>query len=138
MSFYGNKIESIEEGAFQGLTNVRELDLRNNNLRAIAPNAFKGLHSLGVLTLSNNPLIKVEAGAFKELGNLYSLEISNVPLEGLPKNVFYDTPELRNLFLFRTSIPEVSVLFHSIPEKARVYGVSVDGSPILTFPIIRH
>ncbi|XP_029654374.1 leucine-rich repeat and immunoglobulin-like domain containing-NOGO receptor-interacting protein 4 [Octopus sinensis] len=45
----GNKISTIKEGAFTGLSNLKTLNLRGNNIATIKEGAFTGLSNLKYL-----------------------------------------------------------------------------------------
>ena len=50
------EVEVIEEGAFEGLDNLKWLNLNNNALEVIEAGAFEGLGKLGSLDLWGNEL----------------------------------------------------------------------------------
>ena len=59
----------IASQTFQGLVNVKELDLSQKKISELKKNAFDTLENLQYIQISNNDLISIEEGAFKEMVN---------------------------------------------------------------------
>lgn len=54
-----NRIKSINQNAFTGLTHVNELDLIGNNVTSIQENAFFPMSSLSKLKMNTRKLKKI-------------------------------------------------------------------------------
>ena len=52
----GNKLERLEYGLFNGLTNLREIWLESNSIISIDRNIFVGLNKLEKICLAKNPM----------------------------------------------------------------------------------
>lgn len=70
-----NKLTSLPEKVFQGLSNLKELHLSGNKLNKLEPGLFKGLESLEVLKLKSCGLQSIESGIFRDLTNLRHLDL---------------------------------------------------------------
>ncbi|KAK7889067.1 hypothetical protein WMY93_024627 [Mugilogobius chulae] len=82
-----NKLKEISEGAFENLSNLRELHLQDNLLSSegIEPTTFSHLSSLEYLDLSNNNLSVVPSGLPKGLLMLHleKNSIHTIPADSL-------------------------------------------------------
>lgn len=65
----GNGLSMIEDGAFDGLGNLRILDLADNGLVAIPPTALRQTTRLQRLNLQNNSLSSLAPGLFEAVGD---------------------------------------------------------------------
>jgi Leucine-rich repeat (LRR) protein len=77
LSLDDNAIESLSEGAFAGLTQLKELYLSNNNLAYLPSKIFNGLSNLQILELSWNNLLSLSEGIFNGLTKLEALDLSH-------------------------------------------------------------
>ena len=73
LELWVNQITSIEQGDFQGLSNLQGLFLFSNQITSIESGAFQGLSNLQYLDLTNNQITSLENGAFQGLNNLQTL-----------------------------------------------------------------
>ncbi|GJQ75024.1 putative leucine rich repeat C-terminal domain protein [Trypoxylus dichotomus] len=83
-----NRITTIDEYAFKGLTNLVELDLSGNLLDTVPTAAFADCPSLMRLTLSYNPISILKRGSFTYLSFLHSLELSNCNVNHIEEGAF--------------------------------------------------
>lgn len=90
LNFYNNKIHQIEDFAFDGLANVRDLYLLVNRLTKIRRATFAGLRSLTMLNLNDNAIAEIEVGAFEFLPKLQMLYLARNKLE-MPADYFFGT-----------------------------------------------
>jgi len=90
-----NELPNLPEAIFNGLTNLKDLTLRWNGLTALSAVVFNGLTNLEVLKLSYNKLAALPAAVFNGLKNLKTLYLSKNELTGLPAAVFDDLTNLR-------------------------------------------
>nr|XP_023028507.1 leucine-rich repeat-containing protein 15-like [Leptinotarsa decemlineata] len=81
-------IARIVPKVFNGLDNLKVLDLSHNELRTIKSNTFYKLSSLKNLSLQNNHIEDIEDHAFISLSRLLHLLLNNNEIRQLPVNVF--------------------------------------------------
>ncbi|XP_009491959.2 leucine-rich repeat-containing protein 4 [Pelecanus crispus] len=104
------KLEYISEGAFEGLYNLKylnlgmcnikdmpnltplvgleELEMSGNNFPAIQPGSFHGLKSLKKLWIMNSQINLIERNAFDDLTALVELNLAHNNLSSLPHDLF--------------------------------------------------
>ena len=94
-------INQIEENAFSSsLANLEALILSHNKLRLIEKHYFNNLLNLKQLNLSNNKLESIQDGSFNCLKNLNGLDLSsNNKLNSIKCDVFEQNVNLRQLIL---------------------------------------
>lgn len=83
-----NQIFKIHDRAFQGLTNLVELDLSENVISQIPTESFVDYASLMRLTLNGNPIKEIRMAAFRHLTYLATLEISDCQVEVVHDGAF--------------------------------------------------
>lgn len=83
-----NRITTIDENTFKGLSNLVELDLSGNLLDTIPTATFVDCPSLMRLTLSYNPISVLKRGSFTHLTFLHSLELSNCNVNHIEDGAF--------------------------------------------------
>ncbi|XP_044176697.1 leucine-rich repeat-containing protein 15-like [Acropora millepora] len=91
----GNSLKAIDEGAFENLPLLAQLDLSRNHLKFIAKNAFKNLTSLHFLLLLNNDIkgsfhLPSNVATLLLRGNAFSLADLKIILRGLKRLVHLD------------------------------------------------
>jgi len=74
-----NKIEEIEQGAFEGAYSINEILLSENEISVVNRAMFRGLNNLQSLSLYGNLISCVTPGAFDELTGLTSLNLISNP-----------------------------------------------------------
>lgn len=70
-------ISSIYENTFEGLPNLKILELRNNNIRAWPNKVFWNNHKIEVIQLENNDFYGIDSLSIAHLFELKKLDISN-------------------------------------------------------------
>ena len=115
------KLEYISEAAFEGLVNLRflnlgmcglkdipnltplvrleELELSGNQLGIVRPGSFQGLVSLRKLWLMHSRVSVIERNAFDDLKNLEELNLSHNSLHSLPHDLFTPLHQLERVHL---------------------------------------
>uniref|UniRef100_W5LW62 Leucine rich repeat containing 4B n=2 Tax=Lepisosteidae TaxID=7915 RepID=W5LW62_LEPOC len=115
------KLDYISEAAFEGLINLRylnlgmcglkdipnltplirleELELSGNRLEIIRPGSFQGLVSLRKLWLMHAQVSVIERNAFDDLKNLEELNLSHNSLHSLPHDLFTPLHRLERVHL---------------------------------------
>ena len=86
-------------GAFDGLSNLEILSLRDTSVASVASGAFAGLPHLTTLSLLLNEVETLEAGVFDGLPALRWLDLSYNRVAALPSNVFNGLSKLETLYL---------------------------------------
>lgn len=120
-----NRITSIDEHAFKGLTNLVELDLSGNLLDTVPTATFVDCPSLMRLILSYNPISVLKRGSFVHLSFLHSLELSNCNVNHIEEGAFQGLHRIEWLHLDGnklTTIKGVKIL----PESLR--GIELQGN----------
>ncbi|XP_031621614.1 protein artichoke-like [Contarinia nasturtii] len=119
LSLSGNKINTIDENAFQNLSALTTLDLSNNNIDVFNGSVCKPLQSLTNLRLNNNKLKTLNADIFQNLTKLVKLDLSNNSINQIDNNTFNPLQELRVLnvsfnpdlkYMKYTEMPKLKVL----------------------------
>ncbi|TSO57268.1 Leucine-rich repeat-containing protein 4B [Bagarius yarrelli] len=115
------KLSFISEAAFEGLVNLRflnlgmcglkdvpnltplvkleELELSGNQLGVVRPGSFQGLVSLRKLWLMHSRISLIERNAFDDLKNLEELNLSHNSLHSLPHDLFTPLQQLERVHL---------------------------------------
>ena len=100
-------ITELKPGDFDGLTNLTELRLSQNELSSLPENIFDQLTNLTDLKLYSNQLSTLPDGVFDQLTNLAELALSDNELTSLPSGVF---DQLTNLTVLTLNSNELSTL----------------------------
>ncbi len=105
------KLEYISDGAFEGLANLKylnlgmcniqgempnltslvgleELEISENFFSEIKPGSFRGLFSLKKLWIMNSQIGQIERNAFDDLASLVELNLAHNNLSSLPHDLF--------------------------------------------------
>uniref|UniRef100_A0AAZ3R761 Ig-like domain-containing protein n=1 Tax=Oncorhynchus tshawytscha TaxID=74940 RepID=A0AAZ3R761_ONCTS len=89
------KLDFISDGAFEGLHNLKYLNLGMCNIRGEMPNlspcwpgSFRGLRSLKKLWVMNSQIGVIERNAFDDLSSLVELNLAHNNLSALPHDLF--------------------------------------------------
>ena len=94
-----NELTTLPTGVFAGLTALRDLYLDDNELTTLPTGVFAGLTALGVLRLPDNGLTTLPTGVFAGLTTLRDLYLHNNELSTLPDDVFEPLTALTRLYL---------------------------------------
>ncbi|MCA9197592.1 MAG: leucine-rich repeat domain-containing protein [Planctomycetales bacterium] len=99
-----NEITSIESGDFTGLSNLRRLHLGDNQIASIEPDDFDGLDNLQLLVLNGNPITIIEPGDFSKITGLTNLTLANLLITDVQSHSFEELINLQSLDLSRNHI----------------------------------
>uniref|UniRef100_A0A5S6QZ19 Ig-like domain-containing protein n=1 Tax=Trichuris muris TaxID=70415 RepID=A0A5S6QZ19_TRIMR len=99
-----NHLRRLRNSDFRGLFNLEELNLGDNRISSIGDNAFHGLLKLETLRLTGNRLAFVQPGWFASLKTLTSLLLNRNQLTVLTSDNFHWLNELLTLDLSRNKI----------------------------------
>ena len=107
LNILDNDVGSLPEGVFDDLTELRRLDLRANRLRELPSGPFDELINLEYLNLSRNELQNLPDGVFDSLTKLELLALRINELSSVPAGVFDNLPNLERLFLSESKMTEL-------------------------------
>jgi Leucine-rich repeat (LRR) protein len=93
-------LRTIELGALNGLTNLKNLDLFGNEISEILPGTFEKMRRLLNLNLMNNSIESLKVDAFSGLISLIQLDLRMNKLKYVHPNTFLSLPKLKNLILY--------------------------------------
>ncbi|XP_029606436.1 podocan [Salmo trutta] len=107
-----NQLNSIPEGALQGMTKLRDINLSHNQLRlnSIYQGAWMELSALTTLDLSSNQLSHVPSDLPESLEYLY---LQSNHISTVPATAFDGTPNIKGIFLRFNHL-----LAHSVKESS--------------------
>jgi Leucine-rich repeat (LRR) protein len=94
-----NRLTSLPDRIFSGLTTLQSLWLHNNQLTSLPDGIFSGLVSLRVLRLHNNQLASLPEGIFSGLVSLRVLKLYDNQLTSLPEGIFSGLASLQTLWI---------------------------------------
>uniref|UniRef100_A0A3B4TC46 Leucine rich repeat containing 4 n=2 Tax=Seriola TaxID=8160 RepID=A0A3B4TC46_SERDU len=100
------KLEYISEGAFEGLQNLKYLNLGMCNIRGDMPN-LSPLKGLEELEISENHFPEIKPGSFKGLRSLKKLWVMNSQITVIERNAFDDLKSLVELNLAHNNLSAV-------------------------------
>lgn len=103
------RITSLKNGDFEGLSSLQFLDLSHNFLRGLPDSVFTDVASLDTLNLEENLLAALPQGVFGALTGLQYLDLSGNALTALPDSSFAGFTALKKLYLddnWLTALPE--------------------------------
>ncbi len=119
-----NGLPSIEPGAFEGLTNLRELDLSLNELSTLEPDMLRGLNSLKLLDLGDNELKTIELGV-EVLPALTFLDVAGNHLTTVPTEGAGELPNLTSLTLSHNPLGNLAPdVFDNLPNLKSLHLIS--------------
>jgi insulin-like growth factor-binding protein complex acid labile subunit len=95
----GNRVTSLENGDFHGLSNLQRLDLGENRITSLESGDFQGLDNLKMLNLGLNRIASLESGAFQGLSNLHTLYLHSNRITSLVSGEFQGLSNLQMLEL---------------------------------------
>uniref|UniRef100_A0A3Q3FFP9 Leucine rich repeat containing 4.1 n=1 Tax=Labrus bergylta TaxID=56723 RepID=A0A3Q3FFP9_9LABR len=100
------KLEYISEGAFEGLQNLKYLNLGMCNIKGDMPN-LSPLKGLEELEISENLFSEIKPGSFKGLRSLKKLWVMNSQVTVIERNAFDDLSSLVELNLAHNNLSAV-------------------------------
>ena len=94
-----NKLVSLPETLFHGLTSLRYIFLARNNLSLVKPKLFEGLTNVKRIYLNDNSLIYIPKGLFSSLNKLEFLHLANNKIRATDENPFSPSSALEQVIL---------------------------------------
>ncbi|CAH1972976.1 unnamed protein product [Acanthoscelides obtectus] len=120
------KVSYIQSKAFNGLTNLVELDLSENKLIEVSPASFEGCGSLMKLYLHSNPIKTLQKDVFSHLPLLNTLDLSSCAISSIAPEAFRGLFSLEWLNLGMNKLSTLPV-YHNLPLSLK--GVQLQGNP---------
>ena len=97
----------IQDRAFQGLDQLHKLVLYNNNINKIKNTMFDGITNLKILDLSYNYIVNLDSNTFEYLVNLNTLYLNNNYFDKIDKTMLNNLLNLRILNFISNYISEI-------------------------------
>jgi leucine-rich repeat transmembrane neuronal protein 1/2 len=107
-------METVEFGAFNGLTELTHLSLSHNQIREIIPGTFEKMDSLEYLDLAHNLIEQLEVDVFSGLVNLKHIHLEENKLLDLHPDLFVGLYKLQSLYLSNNPDLEIPTDLHFI------------------------
>ena len=104
----GNRINNKTDQTFSGLHQLQRLDLSGNRIQNIAGQAFRRLHQLQELRLQGNRVQVIEDQAFKGLYQLQDLDLMDNRIWDITDQSFSGLHQLRKLYLSNNKIQSIA------------------------------
>lgn len=123
------RLGQIDEKAFDGLTNLIELDLSYNLLTSVPATAFQYITSLRDLTLASNPIQKIESHAFSNVLSLSKLDLSHCELQSISASAFEHLDSLHSLKLNGNKLSELRT--RTVETLSKLHWVELHDNPWL-------
>uniref|UniRef100_A0A182SQ55 LRRCT domain-containing protein n=1 Tax=Anopheles maculatus TaxID=74869 RepID=A0A182SQ55_9DIPT len=92
-----NSLFRVLPGAFEGLTQLRRLDIHGSMLVNITVETFRGLENIRSLDISDNHLLKVPTVQLSGLKRLEDLTIGQNDFEVIPEGAFFGLSNLKSI-----------------------------------------
>lgn len=123
------RLGQIDDKAFEGLTNLIELDLSHNLLTSVPSATFFYITSLRDLTLASNPISKIESHAFSNILSLTKLDVSHCDLQSISASAFEKLDALHSLKLNGNKLSELRV--KTVETLSKLHWVELHENPWL-------
>jgi hypothetical protein len=107
-------LETIELGAFNGLTKLTRLSMKENKISEIIPRTFENMSRLEKLELTLNRLKHLEVDIFSGLINLKHIDLYGNKLQHLHPDMFVGLPNLEHLDLSNNFYLQIPTDHHFI------------------------
>ncbi|KAF5290884.1 hypothetical protein FQA39_LY14564 [Lamprigera yunnana] len=104
----GTNLITLKPKLFRYSTNLRLLDISQNNLEYLPIGIFQNLKNLKYLYMWSNKFSTLNTKTFEDLENLEILELRNTNLESLPDDIFYSLINLRMISLAMNKLSTLS------------------------------
>jgi len=123
------RLGSIDDRAFDGLTNLIELDLSHNLLTSVPAASFQYITSLRDLTLASNSIQKIESHAFSHTLSLNKLDVSHCELQSISATAFERLDALHSLKLNGNKLIELRA--KTVESLTKLHWVELHDNPWL-------
>ena len=131
LNLSNNRFSRLPEGVFDDLTSLNRLEIQGIELFDQLPaTAFDALSELTSLSL-NLPLKRIERGTFDRLTSLRVLDLGHCQLRSLPDDLFANLTELNYLYLQGNQFEEIPRALHGLDN---LYTLMLSTNPLKTLP----
>lgn len=108
INLYTNKIEVIDESAFDQLTNLEEINLGLNAINSLSDGIFRKNINLKKIFLRENLISHISTNTFRHLSNLQEINLSHNKLTTLKPELFTNCKNLQKILLMSNQLSEIS------------------------------
>ncbi|KAJ0177874.1 hypothetical protein K1T71_006747 [Dendrolimus kikuchii] len=129
-----NHMTNISSNLFSHLSFLRKLSLWQSNVTWFSKDLFSGVDVLEELDLSSNGLNELPASIFKPLRKLKKLTLFSNKFSSLPQNLFINNKELETVVILNNDVKLKELpkfLFGNLPNLKQIY---IQRSAIETVP----
>ena len=103
-----SEVNTIADGAFAGLNELRDLSIADNNLRSLNGFVFRGLPQLRTLDISGNHYCQFEKTLFTHIKSIEELNLGDMKISKLSPDIFSDLNNLRVLKLYSNHLKRLN------------------------------
>ena len=103
-----NVLTSLNVATFQGLSQLRTIDLSYNAINSLTNGLFQGLNNLRYLYLDHNIISHLPTGIFEDLVNLIRVDLNHNHIQSLPDNLFQRNIIISDIRLNNNKIVTIS------------------------------
>ena len=103
-----NVLTSLNVATFQGLSQLRTIDLSYNAINSLTYGLFQGLNNLKYLYLDHNIISHLPTGIFEDLVNLIRVDLNHNHIQSLPDNLFQRNIIISDIRLNNNKIVTIS------------------------------
>ena len=102
-----SEVRTIDDGAFAGLNNLRDLNLANNQLSSLNGENFRGLPKLRTLDVSGNRKCYFDKTLFVYLKDIEELNLGDMGISKLSTDIFSELNKLKVLKLYSNDLVQI-------------------------------
>ncbi len=115
------KINYINSNTFNGLINLKEINLTGNELKEIHKDTLNGLINLKVVNFGGNQIKELNAELFKNLTNLETIYFHCNEIKELNSNIFNGLVKLKNIYFGKNLISNLNEnIFNGLDSLERI------------------
>ncbi|KAK5637961.1 hypothetical protein RI129_012256 [Pyrocoelia pectoralis] len=125
IDLHANKIETIGEDAFRGVTNLRKLDLSDNRIATMRPATIP--RWVLVLNLNGNPLKRLEPNSYLASPVLRQLFVERCEIDFIHPNALLETTGLQVISLRHNRLKHLNETVFK--EQKQLVTLQLEGNP---------
>ena len=127
-----NKFEELDGNKLKGFTNLKTLELGNNQLTTVPTSICQALPQLEVLKLENNTIGSITSDSFTDCNKLRHLKLSGNNIHLLVESIFSKAKNLEELNLSQNAIH--SIHSDSLNGLLKLTKIDLSGNDIQKIP----
>lgn len=124
LNLRGNFLDELTKGVFSTLTNLEDLNIGQNRIKHIDDDAFEGLAKLRVLYLDDNSMVSVPSPSFVHIPNLAEIYLGVNSFASIKSGSFESLKELSRLDLRTTLLDTIPLDVFKGIENIRALDIS--------------